>query len=145
MKTILTVGTFDLLHYGHLALFKRCLQLVAPEKGRLVVGLNTDEFVQQYKNQLPAMNYVQRYRALQCCVGIDYVARNDSACLRPLLHEVQPDILAVGSDWAAKDYYAQIGVSQEELDQKDIQLVYLPYTAGISSTELRTRLLEQGT
>jgi hypothetical protein len=51
---------------------------------------------------------------------------------------VRPKYLAIGSDWARKNYYEQIGVSQDWLDEQNITLVYVPRFPGISTTELRS-------
>ena len=51
-----------------------------------------------------------------------------------------PDIIAVGSDWEGRDYYSQMGFTQNWLDARGISLVYLPYTIGISSTDIKNRL-----
>jgi hypothetical protein len=51
---------------------------------------------------------------------------------------VKPDYIIIGSDWARRDYYAQMGFDQDWLDERNIGLIYVPYTAGISSTDLKT-------
>jgi len=67
--------------------------------------------------------------------------KNESAG-RELIELEKPDFLVIGSDWAVKDYYAQIDVTQDYLDENDITMVYVPYTRGISSTELKRRVSE---
>lgn len=139
-RTILTVGTFDLTHFGHYKLFERCKKLVG-EDGEVVVGLNTDDFIAKYKGKHPVLTYNERLKNIMSCKWVDDVIMNyGKEDLSPLLADVEPNILAVGSDWAKKDYYTQIGVSKEELDMLDILLVYLPYTDEISSTEIKKRL-----
>jgi hypothetical protein len=53
---------------------------------------------------------------------------------------INPDYIVIGSDWAKKDYYKQMGFDQFWLDEKGIGLVYVPYTKAISSTEIKKRL-----
>jgi glycerol-3-phosphate cytidylyltransferase-like family protein len=53
---------------------------------------------------------------------------------------VNPDIIAIGDDWAKKDYYKQMQFTQNWLDKKNILLVYLAYTSGISTTEIKNRI-----
>ena len=60
---------------------------------------------------------------------------------RPAIEKIKPDFIVVGSDWAKKDYYAQMGFTQKWLDDRGITLVYVPYTEGISSTILKERLM----
>jgi glycerol-3-phosphate cytidylyltransferase len=59
---------------------------------------------------------------------------------KPAILSVKPDIIAIGSDWALKDYYQQMDFEQSWLDELNISLIYIPYTRGISSTEIKTRL-----
>lgn len=130
--TVLTIGTFDLPHIGHARLFRRCEWL-----GRLVVGVNTDEFVISYKRHAPLYRFEERV-ALISLLGYE-VRCNDSPG-RELIEAVRPDYLAIGSDWARRDYYGQIDVDQDLLDALDVTMVYVPYTDGISTTDIKERL-----
>ncbi len=56
---VITLGTFDLFHLGHLKLLKRCRDF-AGEHGVVTVGLNTDEFITRYKGKPPVMSYEER-------------------------------------------------------------------------------------
>jgi hypothetical protein len=58
---------------------------------------------------------------------------------RSTILDVAPDIVAIGSDWARKDYYKQMMFDQDWLDENNIMLLYIPYTSGISTTELKER------
>jgi glycerol-3-phosphate cytidylyltransferase len=60
---------------------------------------------------------------------------------REAIEAVQPDLIVIGSDWARRDYYKQMGFTQDWLDERGIGLCYIPYTHGISSTEIKQRLL----
>ncbi len=51
-----------------------------------------------------------------------------------------PNVVVIGDDWKQKDYYTQMGFSQEWLDRYNIQIVYVPYTPTISTTEIKGRL-----
>jgi len=57
-----------------------------------------------------------------------------------MIKGIQPDILAIGSDWARKDYLKQINMTQDDLDEMNIHLLYIPYTKIISTTEIKKRL-----
>ena len=59
---------------------------------------------------------------------------------KPSIENVNPDIIAIGTDWARKNYYEQMQFTQDWLDEKNIMLLYVPYTRGISSTEIKKRL-----
>ena len=59
---------------------------------------------------------------------------------KPAILSVRPNIIAIGTDWCKKDYYAQMNFTQSWLDEKRILLVYLPYTANVSTTEIIKRV-----
>ena len=127
---------FDLFHRGHAQFLERCADL-----GEVVVSLNTDEFIESYKGKPPIISYEDRKAVLEACVWVDAVIPNiGGADSKPSILQVNPDIIAIGSDWAKKDYYKQMQFTQDWLDENDIMLLYIPYTEGISSTEIKRRL-----
>jgi cytidyltransferase-like protein len=130
---LLTVGTFDIPHMGHAAFLRKCEQYA----DNVIVGINSDDFVLRYKGTAPLFKYNER-EYLIAMLGYETI-RNDSAG-RELIEEVGPDIIAIGSDWARKDYYKQINVDQDFLDSYEISMLYIPYTPGISTTSLKERL-----
>jgi glycerol-3-phosphate cytidylyltransferase len=133
---VYTGGTFDLSHRGHYRLLQR-----ASEIGSVVVSLNTDEFIEQYKGKPPILTYEERKEALLACRWVDEVVPNvGGADSRISIEMVKPDYIIVGSDWAKKDYYSQMSFTQEWLDERGIGLIYVPYTKGISTTEIKTRM-----
>jgi glycerol-3-phosphate cytidylyltransferase len=135
--TVYTGGTFDLFHAGHVAFLTRCAEL-----GKVVVSLNTDEFIEAYKGKRPIISYEERKAVLlslrSVCEVIPNYAGADS---KPAIEMTRPDIIAIGSDWARRDYYKQMGFSQDWLDDRGIALLYIPYTDGISSTAIKARLV----
>jgi glycerol-3-phosphate cytidylyltransferase len=137
---VYTGGTFDLFHAGHVNFLKRCKE-IAGELGSVVVSLNTDEFIKEYKGKPPIVSFSDRMAVLKACKYVDQVIANSGgADSKPTILQVNPNIVAIGSDWAKKDYYKQMQFTQDWLDEKDISLIYIPYTKGISSTEIKTRL-----
>ena len=136
--TIYTGGTFDLFHDGHVNFLRRCSEL-----GDVVVALNTDEFIKAYKGKPPVMSYDQREAVLSACRYVAEVVPNTGgADSKPTIEAVMPSIIAIGTDWARKDYYAQMGFTQDWLDEREIGLLYIPYTPGISTTELKRRIVD---
>lgn len=134
--TIYTGGTFDLPHSGHVNFLRECAKL-----GEVTVSLNTDEFITDYKGKPPVMTYAERLGVLSEFRCVSNVIPNiGGADSKPAILEVRPDIIAIGSDWARKDYYLQMGFSQDWLDELNISLIYIPYTPGISSTEVKRRM-----
>jgi len=137
---VYTGGTFDLFHAGHVNLLKRCKE-IAGELGSVVVSLNTDEFIKEYKGKSPIVSFSDRMAVLKACKYVDQVIANSGgADSKPTILQVNPNIVAIGTDWAKKDYYKQMQFTQDWLDEKNISLIYIPYTKGISSTEIKTRL-----
>ena len=137
---IYTGGTFDLFHAGHVNFLKRCKQLVGFE-GQVIVSLNTDEFISSYKGKPPVCTYEERVEVLQACQFVDQVIPNiGGADSKPAIMSVEPDYIAIGTDWARRDYYAQMQFDQDWLDSLKIGLIYIPYTSNISSTDIKRRL-----
>lgn len=97
MKTIWTNGCFDILHPGHIELFKSCKSL----GDRLIVGLDTDEKVRKDKGpERPINNLCCRYSILSAIKYIDTIHTfNSKIELEELVQFYNPDVLVVGGDW----------------------------------------------
>jgi glycerol-3-phosphate cytidylyltransferase len=133
---IYTGGTFDLFHAGHVNFLAQCSQF-----GEVVVSLNTDDFIAKYKGNAPICSYAEREEVLQACRYVSDVVPNEGGADSKLaILNVSPDVIAIGSDWARKDYHGQMGFTQDWLDSHNISLMYIPYTEHISTTVLKERL-----
>lgn len=140
MSIIYTGGTFDLFHSGHVNLLKRCKE-IGGEYGSVVVSLNTDEFIEKYKGKPPVCSTDERMAVLEACRYVDHVVLNvGGADSKIAIDIVKPDYIVIGSDWAKKDYYAQMEFTQDWLDERNIGLCYVPYTKTISSTDIKRRM-----
>ncbi len=136
---VYTGGTMDLFHAGHADLLKMCRWLSGSD-GEVVVSLNTDEFITRFKGSPPVMSYAERETVLLACRYVDRVIPNSGGeDSRPAILKVHPDFIVIGSDWARKDYYKQMGFDQDWLDQHGISLVYFPRTRILSTTEIKSR------
>lgn len=141
--TVYSGGTFDLLHWAHIELFKRCRELAGPD-GKVVISLNTDEFIADYKGKSPVMSFAERKAVIEGCKYVDEVIANvGGADSRIAIEYVNPDLIVIGSDWARRDYYEQMNFTQSWLDERGIGLCYIPYTKGISSTAIKKRLASE--
>lgn len=146
-RIVFTAGTFDIFHVGHVNLLQACRWIAGPE-GQVVVGLNGDKFIETYKGEYPINKYMDRYSVVRASVFVDRVVETGSQLIhaieRVFARDNTPErrFLVVGSDWAKKDYYAQTGLTQDYLDFNNIQLIYVPYTEGISSSKLRRHLAD---
>lgn len=126
MKTVITYGTYDLFHIGHVKLLERARAL----GDRLVVGVSSDEF-NQIKGKRSVFPYEHRasiVRALRC---VDEVfPEHDWGQKASDIQKYNADILAMGHDWTGKfDEFNTI-----------CDVVYLPRTEGISTTEVKQAL-----
>jgi glycerol-3-phosphate cytidylyltransferase len=132
-----TGGTFDLFHYGHVNFLKQCKKLAST----VIVSLNTDEFIEQYKGSSPIIPFNERREMLLSCKYVDDVIENiGGSDSKVSIKSVSPDIIAIGDDWARKDYYSQMNFTQRWLDDNNITLIYIPYTSGISTTLIKEKL-----
>jgi len=133
---IYTGGTFDLFHLGHLELLRKLGSL-----GSVTVGLNTDEFISEYKGAPPIMSYEEREAVLLGCKYVSAVIPNTGGTdSKPSILESGANVVAIGSDWARRDYYSQMNFTQDWLDEQGIWLLYVPYTSGVSSTDVKARI-----
>lgn len=136
MAVVYTGGTFDLFHSGHVNLLRRCSEI-----GTVIISLNTDEFIEKYKGKPPILSYHEREAVLRACRYVDDVVPNIGGSDSKIsIDLVKPDYIVIGSDWAQKDYYAQMQFDQDWLDARGIGLIYIPYTKEISSTDIKQRL-----
>jgi glycerol-3-phosphate cytidylyltransferase len=133
-------GTYDLLHPGHLFVFRQMRELAGPD-GIVVIGLNTDAFIEEFKGHPPVQNYNERADVLLGLRDVDDVIPNYSgADSRPTILQAHAHIIAAGRDWWSEDdsrYFNQMGFDQAWLDEHGIRLVYLDWMDGHSSTNLR--------
>ena len=126
--TVLTYGTFDLFHVGHVRLLKR-LRAIGD---RLVVGLSSDEF-NKVKGKNVIIPYKDRKEILMSCRYVDDVfMENCWEQKREDLIREKADIFAMGDDWAGKF---------DDLDDI-VNVLYLPRTKDISTTDLKTVMKE---
>ena len=128
MKRILTYGTFDLLHYGHINLLKRAKAL----GDYLVVAVSTDDF-NEIKGKKAYHNYETRKMMLEAVRYVDLVIPEEN--WEQKIDDVKKydiDIVVMGSDWAGSDRFDYL--------KEYCEVVYLPRTEGISTTQIKNEL-----
>lgn len=135
---VLTLGTFDLFHVGHVELLERCWGIA--DGGPVIVAVNTDEFVERYKGKRPIIPFADRVTVVGACRFVDFVRANDGDDQPDIIELARPNIIAVGDDWKDRDYLAQLDLTQEWLDERGIRIVYVPRTTGVSSSQVRASL-----
>ena len=123
MRTVVTFGTFDVFHVGHLRVIERAAAL----GDRLVVGVSADELNLRKKGRAPVFSERERMTIIAALKPVDAVFLEESLELkRSYLLEHEADVLVMGDDWAGKfDEFSDI-----------CKVVYLPRTPAISTTAL---------
>ena len=133
---VYTVGTFDLLHVGHLALLNHCKLL----GDILVVGVASDAVVKMYKPNIPIVPLEQRVEMLEALSCVDivrpyYQLEYVSGC-----KEVDVDIFVVGEDWGKKPHNLDVNNYLKKMGKEIAQATYNPRT---SSTKIKKIVLAQ--
>ena len=133
---VYTVGTFDLLHVGHLALLEHC-QLLG---NKVAVGVASDEVVASYKPNIPVVPLEERMemlRALRCVdiVRPYYELEYASAC-----KALDIDIFVIGEDWGKQPYNIDVETFLKDAGKSIVQVTY---HQGTSSTKIKQRTLAQ--
>lgn len=130
MKRIITYGTFDLLHYGHINLLRRARQL----GDYLIVGLSTDEFNLIEKNKRCVQTYQERKLILEAIRFVDKVI--PELCWEQKENDIvqyNVDVFCMGSDWTGKfDNLKSL-----------CEVVYFERTHGISTTERKEEIIQR--
>ena len=128
MKRILTYGTFDLLHFGHIEILRRAKSL----GDYLVVAVSTDEF-NAIKNKKAYHDYATRKKMLEAVRYVDLVIpEKDWGQKREDVKRYEIDTVVMGSDWEGNENFEKL---------KDLcEVVYLPRTDNISTTQIKKDL-----
>ena len=128
LKRVLTYGTFDLLHYGHIRLLKHAAAL----GDYLIVALSTDKF-NASKGKKGFYPYEIRKEMLESIRYVDLVIPEYAWGQKPKdIRDFNVDIVCMGSDWQDDEHF-------ERLKQL-CEVIYLPRTKGISTTDVKQRL-----
>ena len=128
MKRVITYGTFDLLHYGHINILRRAREL----GDYLVVVLSSDEFNWNEKGKKCYFTYEQRKAMLEAIRYVDLVVpENNWEQKRTDVHDYDIDIFVMGDDWEGKFDF---------LKEEGVEVVYHPRTPEISTTQIKKDL-----
>lgn len=131
MKTVLTVGVFDLLHWGHFELFRRCKELAGPG-GRLVVAVQEDDVVEKYKPGTKlTYDWDKREKMISALRYVDAVVPYRG--IDESIKEIEFDVFAIGGDQLHAGF--QRAVDWCEANGKEV--VRMSRTNGISASQIR--------
>lgn len=124
-----TTGVFDMFHIGHLNILKK-----AKERCEyLIVGVSTDEVVQTYKHKQPIIPFKERTAIIEELRCVDKVVPQTSMDKMVAWNELHFDAIFHGSDWKGSEMYNKM---IEDFKVVGVDVVFLPHTDGISSTQL---------
>lgn len=127
-----TTGVYDLFHIGHLNLFKNAKGMC----DRLIVGVTVDELV-SYKGKKAMIPFEDRIELVRNCKYVDAAVPQYNMDKLSACRKLGAKIMFVGDDWYGTDKWKKY---EEEFAQFGIQIVYFPYSQGISSTQIRKAL-----
>ena len=130
-----TAGTFDMFHIGHLNLIKNARSRC----DYLIVGVNSDELVREYKRKNAVVPLVERMEIIQALRYVDEVMRIDSLDKKISWNQKHYDLLFIGDDWKGNPRWEE---TAKEMKQYGVETIFLPHTEGTNSTLLREKLNE---
>ena len=128
-----TTGVFDLFHIGHLNILRRAKE----QCDYLIVGVSTDELVQQYKNKTPIISYEERVEIVKAIRYVDEVVPQVNRDKYEAWTKHRFNRMFVGDDWKGSPLFNEM---EERFKPLGVEIVYFPYTDGTSSTFLKQAL-----
>lgn len=131
-----TQGTYDLFHIGHLNLLKH-----AKEKcDFLIVGVNSDKLVKEYKNKIPTINETDRVAIVKAIKYVDKVLVTKTLDKEKIYNNIHFDVIFIGNDWKGNKRWQE---TEEKMKKYNVDVVYLPHTDGISTTMINNKIKEK--
>lgn len=130
-----TTGVYDMFHIGHLNVIQRAKE----QCDYLIVGVSTDELVQKEKNKTPVIPYTERTEIVGAIKYVDEVVPQPDKDKLAAWERYHFDKMFVGSDWQGTPQWEQF---EKQFAPLGVEIVYLPHTDGVSSTQL-TELIKK--
>jgi glycerol-3-phosphate cytidylyltransferase len=128
---VYVIGVFDLFHRGHVELFRRAREL----GDKLIVAVNGDEMTAAYKRR-PFFSEQDRLELVKACRYVDDAFIASEFDNRDFVLRYKIKKIVHGNDWSHESYIKQIRLSEEFIAEHKIEMVYLPYWSGISTSQL---------
>ncbi len=130
-----TTGVYDMFHIGHLNVIRRAKE----QCDYLIVGVSTDELVQKEKNKTPVIPYSERAQIVSAIKYVDEVVPQPDKNKFAAWEKYRFNKMFVGSDWQGTPQWEAF---EKQFAPLGVEIVYLPHTDGISSTQL-TELIKK--
>lgn len=131
-----TQGTYDLFHVGHLNLLMHAKE----QCDFLIVGVNSNKLVEEYKNKKTIIDEQDRARIVSAIKCVDQVYITNTLDKNKIAKDIKFDAIFIGDDWKNNERWIK---TKEEMKEKNIDVVFLPHTDGISSTIIRQNMGEK--
>lgn len=128
-----TTGVFDMFHIGHLNILKNAKD----QCEHLIVGVSTDDVVESYKHKTPIIPFEERIAIVESIRYVDEAVPQVSMDKMAAWEKLHFDVLFHGSDWKGSDMYEEI---IRDFQNIGVDVVFLPHTEGVSSTQLSSLL-----
>lgn len=125
-----TQGVYDMFHIGHLNLLNHAKEYC----DYLIVGVNSDALVEEYKHKIPVIREAERAEIVRNIKSVDEVVIANTLDKNVALDLYHFDAIFIGDDWKGNSRWEQTKV---ELRKKGVDVVFLPHTNGVTSTMLR--------
>ncbi len=130
-----TDGVFDMFHIGHLNMIRRAKSYC----DYLIVGVHSDEIVRSYKHRDPIIHENDRREIIGAIREVDQAVINDTRDKLALWERYHFDVVFIGDDWKGTERWNNF---EKILNEVGVSVEYLPYTQGISTTQIRQQLGE---
>ena len=128
-----TTGVYDMFHIGHLNILRRAKE----QCDYLIVGVSTDENVKTYKHKTPVIPYEQRKAIVEAIRYVDQAVPQENMDKFAAWEKYHFDAIFHGDDWKGSSMYDEI---ERKLKSVGCEMVFLPHTDGISSTEIVNKI-----
>ena len=125
-----TQGVFDMFHIGHLNLLNHAKEYCE----YLIVGVNADELVREYKHKNPVIRQEERVEIVRNIKAVDEAVIAYTLDKTVALTQHPFDVIFIGDDWKGNPRWEQTRI---DLAERGVDLMFLPHTEGVSSTKLR--------
>ena len=124
-----TTGVFDMFHVGHLRLLRSARQ----HCDHLIVGVSTDELVQQYKSKKPIISLEDRMEILSGIKYVDEIVKQTHRNKYQAFQEIGFHKMFVGDDWKGDPLFSEL---EQKFQHEGVEIIYFPYTISVSSSHL---------
>lgn len=128
-----TQGVYDMFHIGHLNLLNNAKKYC----DYLIVGVNTDRLVKEYKQKVPIISENDRAKIVESIKTVDKVVLTDTLDKEEVFKKIKFDAIFIGDDWKHNPRWIQ---TKKSMKAYGVDVIFLPYTKGVSSTDLRVKI-----